>query len=386
MNLATFSCISFIFVVLAVSIDAGQPDASPMPLAVVHTRAELMEQTPLTFNTDGVPVTYRLGIDDSDAKLYGGVVLYCLAESGKPVYGGQNQIGPFRIDVQTQQSLADAQTDVQNELIFPNDTKQIKELLYTMTIPLRHSGDYTITVKEPVGDPKGAKFETIATTTVKVSGEPGPIWSPWPLNAANGAVGLLARDDDRDYSAMGVSSPSAGVAIPKMFEWLDTEADPTLALPQLFPSAPDPGVQLQLSGSLLIVTLDHGIQPQFPDEKFLSRWWINGKPFIPKLEITTFSGDLMMRHNGAMRIDFAKRICFQVEFHPEVLGAKKGDEIGVQLLLCPQGSEGSGPSMQMLSGTTEMNPAVHDVDSLKPRMSNRVTFIYTGDPLRMAKP
>jgi hypothetical protein len=142
MNLSTFSCISSIFVVSAMSVDAGQPDGGPMTLAVVHTRAELMEQTPVIFNTDGVPVTYRLGIDNSDAKLYGGVVVYCLAESGKPVYGGQNQIGPFRIDVQTQQSPADLQADVQNELISRNDTKQIKELLYTKTIPLGHAGDY----------------------------------------------------------------------------------------------------------------------------------------------------------------------------------------------------------------------------------------------------
>ena len=98
-----------------------------------------------------------------------------------------------------------------------------------------------------------------------------------------------------------------------------------------------------------------------------------------------FSSSYFMRHNGAQTADLATQITFQVEFHPEYLGAKKGDQIGVQLLLCPRGSEYSGPeqNMQMFNAWAGSPPTQTCVPS-EPRLSNRVTFTYTGDPIRMA--
>ncbi len=155
-------------------------------------------------------------------------------------------------------------------------------------------------------------------------------------------------------------------------------------MPEIIPAEPDPGIKLQVSGALLIVTLDHVIQPKCFDEKFLSRWWINGQPFVPKLAPPPFSDFYFMRHNGGSPRASATEVGFQVEFHPEILGAKKGDAISVQLLLCPEGSGYSGPDPRLEIVMAEMESADLDLRFRQPRLSNSVTFIYTGDPVRMA--
>ncbi len=397
MKLTQFYRIAFILILSGTHSNAESAPAkstsNPLPLHVVRTWGNLRAQTPVTLNTttkdpSPPPVAYRLGIDSSETQLYGGVVLYCLANDGKAVFWGREKVGPFLIDVQAPTSSQYAKDAQMMQKAFQMEKKQANaEVLYMKTIPFHQAGNYTITVKKPIRDAKDAKFETVAVSTVKVQKKPGPLWSPWPLNAANGAVGLLAHDDDPAYSADGVANPSTGVAIPKMPEWVGTGPKPPALgqlLPQLMPTEPDPGVKLQVSGALLIITLDHGIQPEFPDEKFLTRWWINGKPFTPELKPSQFSSYYDMRHNGAHTIEnSATEICFQVEFHPEILGAKKGDRIGVQLLLCPHGWESSGPE-PWAKQLDAMAPDDIDARFQQPRMSNRVTFMYTGDPAKMA--
>ncbi len=358
----------------------------PMRLAVVHKWGDLQAQKPITLASDS-SVTCLLGIDCSDAKLYGGAVLYCLEKGDKPAARAGSGLGPFQVEVQTPTNQPRMQTAQQVDYYRAQTATAIVGTLYMRTIPLTQAGDYTITVKEPAGAAKDPKLETVAAGTVKVSNDIGPIWSPWPLNAADGAVGLLAWDDDRAYSGIGVANPSTGVSIPMMPASVGIEGSLPASgapLPRLLPEQPDPKIKLQVSGALLIVTLDHVIQPKCVDEKFLSRWWINGKPFVPKPEAPAFSMFYSMRHNGMVLRDSATEVGFQVEFHPDILGAKKGDAIGVQLLLCPMGSEYAGPEPGGMPEIGEGEFGNKDLPFWLPRMSNSVTFIYTGDPVRMA--
>ncbi len=364
---------------------------APAPLADVRTWGDLREQPPVASpsaaNEAPLPPC-RLGVNFAAAKLYGGVVVYCLAQEKPTGAAFATNLGPFQVEVARPKS---AQAIFQEwSMAGPAGQQASGEALFMQSIPLNEPGDYTITVKRPRGDPKRPSFEAVASTTVTVANEPGPIWSPWPLNAADGAVGILAGDDknQREAGASGVANPSTGVAIPQLAGCFVSGAPdspgPNQPLPELLPSEPDPGLKLQATGSLLIVTLDHGILPYFCDEKFLTCWWVNGRPFTPKLAPMAFSDIYFMRHNGAWGGNLAGQMTFQVEFHPEILGAKKGDEIGVQLLLCPRGWEYSGPVQNSPMFNDDWEPIDADMRSVEPRLTNRITFAYTGDPIRMA--
>ncbi len=369
---------------------------SPAPLVRVRTWGDLRAQPPVNGPAPAAGAgasTCRLGINLAAAKLYGGVVVYCLAQGVAPP-ARSGDLGPFQVEVQHPKSAP----LIQDKSAYADFGKQASgDTLFMKSVPLPEPGDYIFTVKRASGDAKNPRLETVATTTVTVANDPGPLWSPWPLNAVDGAVGILASDEmlasgdasRRDSGTAGVANPATGVAIPKMAERFTGDAldkpGPDLPLPELLPSEADPGIKLQATGSLLIVLLDHGISPAFPDEKFLTRWWVNGQPSTPKLAPMEFSPSYVMRHNGKQTAALATQITFQVEFHPEYLGAKKGDRIGVQLLLCPRGSEYSGPEQNMqMFDAMGWEPADTDVRSVEPRLSNRVTFTYTGDPIRMA--
>ena len=364
---------------------------SPAPLASARTWGDLRAQPPVNLPAPPVDATasaYRLGINLAAAKLYGGVVVYCLAR-GAASAATPGELGRFQVEVQCPKSTSRIQNE---EFAYVAAGKQASgEILFMKSVPLTEPGDYLFTVKRSMSDLKETTWERVATTTVTVANDPGPLWSPWPLNAAEGAVGILAYDDayPRNSGAAGVANPSTGVAIPIMAKQFTGEASnplgPNLPLPELLPSEANPGVKLRASGSLLIVTLDHGISPAFADEKFLVRWWVNGQSFTPKLAPMEFSSFYFMRHNGFQTADLATQIAFQVEFHPEYLGAKKGDQVGVQLLLCPRGSEYSGPEQNMqMFNAMGWERADTDIRSVEPCLSNHATFTYTGDPIRMA--
>ena len=116
---------------------------------------------------------------------------------------------------------------------------------------------------------------------------------------------------------MDVVNPSGGSALPKwdgaepMF--LDKLPDAKRALPALIVTKPDAGIPLTLKGNALIVKLDEKRGPYrflLPDENFLTRWWVNGKPFIPS-GASTIQGRAWSGHPSAV-----KEMHFIVAFHP----------------------------------------------------------------------
>lgn len=375
-------------------------EAKPKALCVVRTWGDLLAQTPVSLpvsESGSSPApSWRLGIDSTDGKLYGGVVLYCLQQGGDaPANLGDRSLGAFLVQIQS--SATQTYAAEKTVTITSNEPATVASggaLLYMKIIPLTQPGDYTITVKMPAGKTGDAANQVLAATTINVSGEEKTIWTPWPLNTAKGAVGLLAKDDAPGCTSIGVANPDTGLAEPRppLLQPIAVGKLPNakLPLPQLFPTIPDDGLKLTAARSLLIATMDEGIEPQYPDEKFLTRWWINGKPFVPKSAPMPVSNQYFMRHNGALALEeFAKEVCFQVEFHPEILGAKKGDVIGVQLLLCPAGWSYSGPvpEMQQIALAEEPKQAPADAEHIQiARLSNRVNFVYSGDPASMADP
>ncbi len=250
--------------------------------------------------------------------------------------------------------------------------------LYMKTVPLRIAGDYQIEVREAVGDPEKSDFKPVARAVVKVVEKPGTFWFPWGEPDKEPAADSGSVED---FSHMQVANPVGGVALP---EWkgymgiaIDKIPDGKQPLPQITPADADPGIQLSVKGSRLTVKLaDDEISTYFPDDHFLTRWWVNGKPVQLKVDAPDQKWN---RAIGAADVR-VKEIRFQMEFHPDRLAVKKGDTVGVQLLFCPQGWEYSGNKAM----AQEVKAIMLDDGRPKPlsisRMSNKVEFVYSGNP------
>ena len=105
----------------------------------------------------------------------------------------------------------------------------------------------------------------------------------------------------------------------------------------------------------------------WPEDRFLVRWWVNGKPFVPRrARPARREGDTEFVFDSRPVEDFGqKRLRLDMRFPPEALGAKKGDRIGVQFLHCGNGWTVLWPDL--LSGLGDSNRPF-------PRLSNRVEF------------
>ena len=373
----------FALLILAARCVAGEPE--PAKVRDVTTWGDLLAQKPgrlVESGTSGV-ITYRLGIDRTDAKLYGGVVVHCLLEGGdyaKAIRTSDATLGPFSIQVKEPKGFAVMALQKAMEIA---PAMSGSNVWYMTTIPLCHPGIYTIEVRREVAASQPVKFETVAATNVEVSGSSGQNWTPWPQDAGRGNL----VDGDANCVETDVTLAMTGIAVPKWDGWRSVEVaehpDAKMRLPRLLPQKPDTGVRLVVKGSVLDVRLDEGIEPNFPDKEFLSRWWVNGKLIAPKIDRPR---ENLMRENGAMFSGTVKEVRFHVGFRPEILGVKKGDKVGVQVLVCSQGIEYSGPEgvHEAYAQLMERAWAPHFGNAQIARVSNRVDFVYSGDPAAMA--
>ena len=320
-------------------------------LRVTHTWGDLLATQPVAF--EGVPANgiltqnnapgntppFRvwIGIDRNHAAPNGAVLIYCLAEGitfGEP---DCEEVGPFKVNVQQpgQTTAAEAMQSLQAKRL-PDATA--KYVLYARPVPVQGPGDYIIELQEPKTPASKSPPQVFARIKVRVSGDGVLPWSPWDENSDD------AEPASKPGAAsMSVSNPEGGVALPKApqdgiaFQELPARDQ---ALPVLILDRPDPSVHLKMVDSTLIVTLPEPMSNDYPSDRFLTRWWVNDKPFAPDPNVV----QAMERAELGQAGD-ATEIDFPIDFHPERLGAKKGDKIGVQLLVCPYGWEYSGAQM-----------------------------------------
>ena len=98
-----------------------------------------------------------------------------------------------------------------------------------------------------------------------------------------------------------------------------------------------------------------------PDWRFLTRWWVNGKPFYPK-QIDGFPEE----SNGV--VSLGKRVRLKMNFDPTKIGAKSGDKVHLQLLYCPSGWSWSFPHLERMRVIPRQETVVS-------KLSNRVTIV-----------
>lgn len=386
-KIVLLACIALCFGFPILRCDAADSE-NPMPLAEVHTWGDLLARKPVvtdqvkTYGYNSPPnvrPSFKIGIDRTNSKRYDCAILYCLVQGDTNQHGDGNEkmpdsgfgpLGPFLINIQRLDHVAAASPRI--SVCSESVSQSGGAVLYMHTIPLDLAGEYSILVQGVASDPdpKDATLRTIAAATVTVSGEATAVWIPWVMPPNPSEPWREARK-----STIEVAIPPCGPALPQWQGWapitIPKLPDANRPLPELISATPDPGIQLALKGNELIVKLDQEIALTFEDDCFLTRWWVNGKPFIPKLEPTRFHGGM---HDG---LDSRyKELHYKMEFDPAVLGLKKSDIVGVQLLECPNGWRYIGPADGMPQGEwfrKEYPVAIS-------RLSNRIDFVYSGDP------
>lgn len=387
--------------------DSGDDSVPQIP--VVHTWGDLLKTKPISVESPAVifpnakpedkgqtaRVSIQLGLDRDHLASQGGVVLYGLVKGVS--FGGTqgSELGPFLAHIRCPKNeFISLATTCSKPLPF----KESSYLLFSRVVPLSRSGKYEIELylapkRELVrfGGPNQSAVTVAnqeqpaqapkvwAKAQVIVTGEPRLPWSPWGLSKREKMKGPWSRDVL--YTKMTVTNPWGAIAIPEAPKIVVLDNVPPIEtpLPVLVPEFPDPGTNLKLVDSNLIVTTSQAFVVYYPNDHFLTRWWVNGKPWVPEFEPKGLEAEGSTVRSIEGNIWYLKQVRFDLDFRPERLGVKRGDKIGVQVLFCPGGWQTGGTSTMYSSFLGPDPDEVHSLTQFS-YPSNRVDFIYSGDP------
>lgn len=342
---------------IACSVWAG--DAA-FEIPETRTYGELMKLAPIEL---GGGVKVRLGIEAKTCPRFSGVLLYCLAEGYEPpeTYKGPDiRIGPVFARVWREDGPKTADGMVAESRQKPPDEIEYKrcKLLFLLAVTAGKPGKYVVEISRPNG-------ALAARCVVDCQEKPFHPWMPLardsePLDALKPAYAgdtVVAHVENR---ADGIALPRFDPANPLIVEGPNIKHASGDPLPSIFPSVADAGFKLSLNGKReFVIESDVEFLAARPDWHFLTRWWVNDKPYVPK-QLKPY-GD----QNGLM-VE-GKKLRLRMKFDSGRIGATKGDKIGLQLLHCRNGWE-----LVTDHGIREMH--AHDGKAAL-LMSNRIDFI-----------
>lgn len=355
------------------------------------------------------PVTFQVGIQSNKATSYGGLVLYFLESKGSGALGTPQERGLYFWEVVNDQVKTKAQTANLSD----GPKGDAGAVFYAESIPFGAAGDYVVKLVRPFNRPGVPdKPVILAQLKVHVLDHPEDLWFPfWTTSGASGGAPSGQNADGTRYATVSVNNSMGGAAIPKPPEPRSYVQLPATdqRLPVLVPDGSDEShVHLQMLDSALIVKFDPQIEAFFPDDFFLTRWWVNGKQIdldpaldrppqarralgvqesepVMKRVVWRQAKEMPLLMFGAL-VWYTNEVHFDLQFLPEWLGVKKGDQVSVQLLFCPNGFKDTGLQNAQLNQAqaldeTEIRPAPECFSA----MSNRVDFIYSGNPVHPQK-
>ena len=156
----------------------------------------------------------------------------------------------------------------------------------------------------------------IAKTSMECTSESVHPWMPWFFLSGDSrgrakGIALPAWDNIGP-----VASVEAGKELP-------------VAIPTVIPTEPALWFKISVDGDDVVIHSDIRFLASRPDYHLLTRWWVNDKPFVPEQIEHPFG----IAGYGRVYEDTEKRI--GLNLLPQLLGAKPGDKIGLQLLYCP---------------------------------------------------
>jgi hypothetical protein len=309
--------------------------------------------------------TVWLGIETTTPPRARGMLLYCLTEGYTPptTWQGRDRIGPLRVTIE-RDGVREAAVKTDSVMARRKVVMKAKAL-FVRAVRLGRESRLRVHLLGP-DDGELGKVE------VRPSDAPYHPWTPWARDDRRRDL-ERARPGEEGIVVGYVANRSDGIAIPRWDPMqpivFEGNVGATIIqrhsgerLPTIVPAAEDPGLKLAWREGTLRVTSDVDINLSRPDWHFLTRWWVNDRPFIPKQ-----MGSLLDQ-NG--RVIMGKTLDLRVAFDPAKIGAKPGDRIGLQLFHCPQGWTFATGLMEQLADLSRDTPL--------PRLTNRIDFVAPG--------
>jgi hypothetical protein len=280
--------------------------SKPAPISVVKTWEDLLKQPSIDL---GEGVKIRLGLEADTIPQWSGALLYCLAEGYTPPSSGEGKtpFGPvhavFTFGKGKEEKLAE-------KIKWGSKSKSPKgTYLYVRALPVDRVGTYQTTVTNRDG-------KVLAAAVVEGTKDFFHPWMPW----LNGIEHFVAPWED------GIALPGSDSLAPAIF--LEPGKAYKGKLPTFLPDDDKPALTIKRIGKELVIRADTKFTTSRPERHFLARWWVNGKPFVPKQtdKFLIFAGYGAVQEDEELRVEF--------DFRPERLGAKPGDKISLQLMHC----------------------------------------------------
>jgi len=328
--------------------EPGTPSAGP-EWTVVRTWGDLLAQQPLPLASGG---SVRLGVSSSEAAAGEPILVYCATRdakepSGRVAFEG-NLLGPLSMTVRPEGELERRQLQSLMQQIaaeYPDRSWR----LYATPVVMCRPGRYVLSLKTLDG-------KQVAGRKLRCNKSHYHAWMRWGMPEKLRQL----REREDGYADEGIVTSARGPAVVPGCNGMSPIAMSPIAeasdegtpnagkerlgrpLPTLAPKESDL-LKLRVVGGDLWLESPRNLDFQAADENLLVRWWVNGKPVAP------LDRQAHILEGGGLLRKLSKepfRIHLDLDFDAAQLGAKSGDQLGLQVLYTRFGwqpTEGEGP-------------------------------------------
>ena len=249
-------------------------------------------------------VKIRLGLEAARIPQWSGVLVYCLTEGYVPSTEVKAipGFGPVFVDFTYEGEKAAC-----CKLRAAATTERTKgECLFVRAMPGARVGKCRVSVTDH-------RYKELAAADVVVTKDAFHPWTPW-----------LEYGEKKSFPDEGVAIPAFPMAGPLAI--VEASKIRTGRLPSFWPGDEASKLTIRFDGDEVVVSSDKEFMTTHPALHFIARWWVNGKPFVPKtgdsIKLFDITGQVI--HEKELRLDF--------DFRALRLGAKIGDRIGMQVV------------------------------------------------------
>jgi hypothetical protein len=193
--------------------------------------------------------------------------------------------------------------------------------------------------------------KVLAKDSLKATKDAFHPWMPWFYIRQ-------VEDLAKQVPAKGIALPTVDNIGPVAFVEKGTVNPGNL--PTLLPTEKTPKLTIKIDGDKVVISSEKELHTKHPEFYFLTRWWVNDKPFVPQ------QTDRFWESNRMGILTYEKEFPMPLSFDPPLIGAKKSDKIGLQMLYCE--SEWGWCAPRMNGHRSEPN-----LENL--RISNRIDFV-----------
>ena len=332
------------------SENARRANRAPQTVKVVKTWQQLLEQPEIKL-AEG---TARLGVDTSDYRKGGAVLLYCLTQGYRTPdqWEEDNCLGPFRISiVRPRKTLIEHH--MMHELRKHVETRDAR-VLFRRTIPISDLGETVINVATQDG-------QVVASLQMEVSKKEVHPWSYFerlPLGdfVLDEQFDAVARWKPQSKSVAAKFDGKSPLVFrrngnPARFATNDD-------LPGLVPR--DQKLRLaNVEGRVLIESREPFLLNS-PHDRFLVRWWVNGKPH------TLNAREARQEAEMSEKMINGKTLLVAIDIDGKDFGLAKGDKLEMQVMYCKYGWEAVDDPLKLVQA------AMWDSEEPELLLSNRL--------------